>query len=250
MAYKTAQYGSIARLLDRFGEASRHGPVAVAGEAHRMAANRLHAWFLERIFDDREPQDVGATVDLEGLTINTANAVHGVEYTPTPKLVVRWILSSFGDGHAKYDFVDFGSGLGRVVAQAMRFPFRSVTGIEFARELHEGARRHIAGLADTKILASSVNMIHGDATTADLPAGPCIMFLYNPFGAPVLRTLSERIIAKFQGKPEKSIVLYYNPVHRDVFDSDSRYERIELPRLLDLKLNWLGPHRFVAYRVK
>lgn len=240
----------LARLGGRFARAARNGPDALAAEAHTMLAYRLHVWVLDRWFGAPEPAEVGARAELSDLTIEAPNAAHGVEYTPTPKLIVQWILSLLDGEQEKYHFVDFGSGAGRAVAIAARCPFKSATGIEFASELHAEAERYIGRLGPGEIRATSVNLIHGDATTAALPEGPCAMFLFNPFGKPVLKSLSERILAEFHGKPEKSIILYYNPVHRDVFDADARYEKLEFPRLLGFKINWLGPHRFAAYRVR
>lgn len=40
-------------------------------------------------------------------------------------------------------FVDFGSGMGRVVLQAARYPFRKVIGVEISETLHSIARERL-----------------------------------------------------------------------------------------------------------
>jgi tRNA1(Val) A37 N6-methylase TrmN6 len=59
-----------------------------------------------------------------------------------PKLVYR-ILNLLNPEPGRYDFVDFGSGKGRVLLIASQFPFCQVIGVEFDRRLHAIAQENI-----------------------------------------------------------------------------------------------------------
>jgi hypothetical protein len=109
-----------------------------------------------------------------------------------------------------YSFIDIGAGMGRAMLLASEHPFRAVIGVEFHPTLARIARRNLAlwrvagrALARTRVYCR-------DAVDLPLPSGPCVIFLFNPFGAPVLRRLLARWGSAFEGREGQLDILYVN----------------------------------------
>jgi SAM-dependent methyltransferase len=156
-------------------------------------------------------------VDLDQLSIDSDNRIHGHRYEPTPYGVVEDMLAELGLDAPSYDFVDLGSGKGRVLCIAAQMPFHRVIGIEFAQELHAIAEENI-GKLDTRLRRSrEVRSILKDAADFEFPLRPTVVFLFNPFEPTVLAKVLANLERSFAAKPSHKVVLYYMPVHDTVF---------------------------------
>ncbi len=88
-----------------------------------------------------------------------------------------------------YTFVDVGAGMGRAMLLASAYPFRAVVGVELHPTLARIGRRNLASWRAAGRALAPMRMHCRDAADFPLPPGPCVAFLFNPFGAPVLRRL-------------------------------------------------------------
>ena len=79
--------------------------------------------------------------------------------------------------------------MGRAVLLAAELPFRQVVGVELNPTLARIARQNLTVWRAAGRAQAPMNMICGDAVEFPLPAGPCLAFFFNPFGAPVMRRL-------------------------------------------------------------
>jgi hypothetical protein len=144
------------------------------------------------VLDDQYGTDTAENAKLHGLDIRSPNYQYAIYYRATDLPVLAEILSRLALPHEDYTFVDYGSGKGLVLLRAAGYPFKKVIGVEFARELHEIARcnveRYPAGLR-----RSTIELVHGDAVEFTPPAGNLVLYLYEPFEAPVTRQLIARI---------------------------------------------------------
>jgi len=71
-----------------------------------------------------------------------------------------------------------------------------------------------------------------DASQFPVPEGNVVIFLYNPFGEPVVARVAARIEAALANGGGTKFVIYYNPIHGDCFDASrhlSRYFAANLP---------------------
>ena len=107
----------------------------------------------------------------------------------------------------RWPFIDLGCGKGRALILAQEAGFRDLAGVEFSPALCRCTR---ANLAKT---STDAKLICGDARDYVFPANPAVVFMYNPFGESVMRT----VCANMQGYPR--IVIYANPSHRQIFSS-------------------------------
>jgi hypothetical protein len=180
-----------------------------------------------RLFDWRHKVHTCGIVDLDQLTITSANARHGVFYHPTHPKFLFEILGALDIPYERYAFIDLGSGKGRVLLVASEFPFREVRGMEFACELHQTAcnniRRYRSGSQKTR----NVRSIHGDAIEFEFPASPFVLFLANPFGPAVLVPILRRLRDALAARPRDVIIVYATPKHGDLIERETTLTCVE-----------------------
>lgn len=135
-------------------------------------------------------------------------------------------------------FYDIGAGMGRVLCLAARRPVRKCVGIELSETLCRVARMNAQRLRGRK---SSVEVVCGDAATADLSGGT-IYFLFNPFGPDTMRDFLSNLSLSLEREPRSVTIIYYNCVHRDLLDSCSWLEPLnEFGTLCGLRVAlWRG----------
>lgn len=125
-----------------------------------------------------------------------------------------------------YTFVDLGAGMGRALLLAAAYPFRSVVGVELHPTLARIARRNLALWRAAGRARVPLRMHCCDAVDFPLPPGPCLIFLFNPFGAPVLRRLLRKWKQNFAGCARQVDILYVNDEQRNVLACEPGFERL------------------------
>jgi hypothetical protein len=71
-----------------------------------------------------------------------------------------------------------------------------------------------------------MRMFCRDASEFPLPAGPCVAFLFNPFGAPVLRRLLRTWSGSLTERVGQLDILYVNNEQESVLEREPGYARI------------------------
>jgi SAM-dependent methyltransferase len=163
--------------------------------------------------------------EVGSLHIESANARWAVRYQPSPHELASQLIASLPLDPARYTFVDYGSGKGRVLLIAAQQPFSSVVGVEFAHELHERAQCNIERARST-LRAASVFSLHADATAFEPPQTPLVAYFYNPFGEPVMRAVANKLTASLSASTHDAWIIYVHPDHRAVFD-DIHWHTVE-----------------------
>jgi hypothetical protein len=69
-----------------------------------------------------------------------------------------------------------------------------------------------------------VRIVWGDATEFVFPEGPCLLYLFNPFAAPVMKRLVERIEEDFRGRPGMLDLIYFNPEAGELLEAHGGFE--------------------------
>jgi len=153
--------------------------------------------------------------ELAELTIESPHREDGVFHLATPWAVLDWLHEALPENKADWAFVDLGAGKGRAVLAAARRPYRRVVGVEFASELADAARRLIASAEGLR--AGSVEILHMDAAQYELPEGPVIVFLFDPFDSPVIKQVAASIARSYAQDPQPIVIAYLNPRYPTVF---------------------------------
>lgn len=120
-------------------------------------------------------------------------------------------------------FIDLGCGKGRALVVASERPFRAILGVELSGHLAHIARANAARIAATHPGRTRIQVLQGDATTAALPDGPRVVFLYHAFGRDLVTRIATRLAAEAAGHP--TFYVYENPVHGDILDAIPAFSR-------------------------
>jgi SAM-dependent methyltransferase len=141
-------------------------------------------------------------------------------------ILVRWRQCQPIAPIDAYNFVDLGAGMGRALLLAAAYPFRGISGVELHPALARIARRNLALWRAAGNIRASARVHCRDAAEYPLPTGPCLVFLFNPFGAPVLRRLLRvwRQFPRDRGAPVD--ILYVNDEHKNVLACEPGFERL------------------------
>lgn len=195
--------------------------VVLQRSASRLAGGlirRVHYRLLDRNYDRRLGADTAGALQPDELTIRSENVGFASEYAPTPTRVFQRVVASLPIDFRRFVFVDLGSGKGRTLLLAANLPFLRIEGVEFAAELHDAALRNIASLADRGRRTDHIIAHHGDAARYRIPQEPCVIYLYNPFGAPVLDRVIENLESSYRDNPRPIYVVYVNPKLPHLFE--------------------------------
>lgn len=149
------------------------------------------------------------------------------DYEPTPPEIFEAMMTEVRFPLEAASFVDLGAGKGRVLCLAACLPFREVIGCELFEPLAAAARANLAALDQRWIKARKLTCVTADAGAFSPPPGPKVVFLFNPFGPPVLRRALDRLAAERDedGHGPPIYLLYYEPVHAKHVDAHPWLER-------------------------
>lgn len=149
------------------------------------------------------------------------------DYQPTPPEVFEAMMSACSVEPEGASFVDLGAGKGRVLCLAAGWPFARVIGVELHPGWAEIARRNLGRLRSSHVRAAALEVRTEDAGSFLFPAGPKVVFLFNPFGPRVLA----RALARLAASPGPVALLYYEPVHAERVDAQPGFERVAETKL-------------------
>jgi hypothetical protein len=109
---------------------------------------------------------------------------------------------------------------------ASEYRFRAVIGVEVHATLARIGRRNMAVWRAAGRAVAPTRMVCRDATEFLLPAGPCVAFLFNPFGGPVLRRVLRIWSLCLAERPGHLDILYVNNEQETVLRQEPGYERL------------------------
>lgn len=141
-------------------------------------------------------------------------------------ILVRWRRCNPIAPIDAYTFIDLGAGMGRALLLATEHPFHRIVGVELHPTLARIARRNLSQWREAGRTRIPARVYCRDAANFPLTPGPCLIFLFNPFGAPVLRRLLrhwKRTAAQRTGIVD---ILYVNDEQRSVLASEPGFERL------------------------
>lgn len=177
-----------------FEKSLRPAYIAVRGVVNRLLERRAGIQTEGRI----------STTDLE-----YANEEY-TPYAPAGWFQLRRVLKPGDIGHQDV-FIDFGSGMGRVVYQAAAwYPFKRVIGVELTASLTEVAQRNIDRNRD-RLRCRDVDLITANALEYEIPDDVTVVYLNNPFTGDVFASVVERLLESLERRPRRMLVVYANP---------------------------------------
>jgi SAM-dependent methyltransferase len=175
-----------------------------------------------------------------------ATAYYGVAPSVFQSLVKRWQRSRPTAAIEQFSFFDVGAGMGRAVLLAAELPFRQVLGVELNPTLTRIAGRNLTVWRASGRARAPMRVVCGDAVEFSLPAGPCLAFLFNPFGAPVMRRLLMAWSKALAGRPAPLDILYVNNEQESVLERQAEFARLFLGQIRRSRADAIADHKIMA----
>lgn len=173
-------------------------------------------------------------------------AYYGVAPSVFKSLMARWRRSRPAAPLDEFTFVDVGAGMGRAVLLAAELSFCEVVGVELNATLARIARRNAAAWRELGQARAPMRMVCGDAVEFKFPDGPCLAFLFNPFGAPVLRRLLRALKKSFAGRAGQLDLLYVNDEEERVLEAQTGFVRLFKGEVRRSRGDAIADHKILA----
>jgi predicted RNA methylase len=194
-------------LIGKFRAASRRGGLRPLFRALRHAAEEL-------VFDLYHGVDTTSLWTAWGVPegYDSAKFVH---YAPSKIAHVIEALSGLDIDYAQSTFIDIGSGKGRILLLASRFPFRKIVGVEFHPRLCKIAKNNLRKYRRAQQKCRDIEVYCADATVFPLPqSSKLVFYLFNPFGAVMVEKFLNHLGEALYRSQREVWVIYHYPVHR------------------------------------
>jgi SAM-dependent methyltransferase len=198
--------------------------------------------YLDASFDRKYGVKTAGRNYLSDLTTASNNYKECFWYEPMSAKIFRQIMRQLHIPFDQFEFIDFGSGKGRVLFLASEYGFKKITGVEFAQELHHIARENIAIWRHSAQKPSAIEAICMDAIDFPIPKSPFVIFFYSPFKGTVMEQVVNNVLTSYTMNPREIVLIFYGPY------SETK-KPLNLPefqgRELELRADW---SQFIKYR--
>jgi hypothetical protein len=170
-------------------------------------------------FDRTHSVDTGGKIHPAAMhDIESENWIYSSTYEPTRVELFEQMIGASDIEPHRFSFIDYGSGKGRVLLLAARFPFRRVVGVEHSPKLHRIAERNLRSIRFADRRSGPVESICMDAVQFRIPEEPVVLYFFNPFNRTIMHSVRDNVVRSYQGNPRSIVVIYLRPMHSDVWD--------------------------------
>jgi hypothetical protein len=191
----------------------------------------------------------GAVTPQKSDVVGETGSLEKARYQAMARLPLIWALEALELDTSEFGFVDYGSGRGRLMLTAARFPFREVIGVEFSGPLHQEACANIRSYPRELLACIDIASVHINALEFNLPDGDWVAFFFNPFTEDVLQRVAQRVVESRRGSSRRAYVIFGNSDRMAVLRNFPGLKRIRPRGLPALLLKTLAPVPFEFYLV-
>jgi hypothetical protein len=175
-----------------------------------------------------------------------STAYFGVAPSVFHALLRRWQRTKPYAPLSGFTFVDIGAGMGRAMLLASEFPFKRVEGIELNPALAVVARKNIREWRSAGRAIAPMRITCCDILQCSLPKGPCLAFLFNPFGDSVMRRLLKQLARTFANRPGQLDLLYVNNEQDRIIELHPGFIRLFLGQVRRTRSDAIADHKIMA----
>ncbi|MEE9332583.1 MAG: hypothetical protein V3U65_00645 [Granulosicoccaceae bacterium] len=142
------------------------------------------------LFDFKHGVDTFRPVSNKSL-FNPEHWAEFNRYVPTTFALMDSILMHMSQwiDFRQCDFLDYGSGKGKALIAAARYPFNSLTGVEYSARLHNTATINLQKLG----LTERTQLINTDAAAYFPKPSQRLIYIFNSFTGPTLRRCLQNV---------------------------------------------------------
>ena len=173
-------------------------------------------------------------------------AYFGVAPSVFHEMLALWRRSKPAGTIDQFTFVDIGAGMGRAVLLASEFPFRSVIGVELNPRLARIARKNVAHWKAAGLARAPVRVVCRDAVEFKIPPGPCVVFMFNPFGGPIMRRLLKTWSQTLARREDQLDILYVNNEQETVLRRQPGLVRLFAGEVMRSHADAIADHKILA----
>jgi SAM-dependent methyltransferase len=172
-------------------------------------------------FDAEHGTDTREIIKVYKLDSVSSAYIHSHGYDACDIARLRRDLSFPAIAREKYEFIDIGCGKGRALIFAAEMGFGKVTGVEISPMLSEIAAKNL------KICGIDGTIVTQDAGTFVIPENPCVCYLYDPFGKPVMKKFVANIENRLKRSAQDLWIIYRGPLYSRILESCPALEMFE-----------------------
>ncbi len=175
-------------------------------------------------------------LEKKGIDISHATIYMPVSYELLEEAFIQLKLST---GKSLNHFLDIGCGKGRALCVAAHEGFNKITGIDLSKELCEQATENCQ-LTQRQLPALQFSIINNDAFYYGIPPDVDCIFMFNPFDELIMSGVVENILKSLHEYPRNLIIIYVNPLHKELFTRQGFKEIYYSKRMKYLELSVLS----------
>lgn len=180
----------------------------------RGIINTINFILYELLFDYIHKVQTKGYMELSELDISQDREC-ATKYQGSNYYILNKFFNKYKNVINNRTIVDFGSGKGRILILAMKYGAKSCIGVEFAKELIDISRVNLDLYKANNNLRTEIVLINDSALNYDFNGAEDVLFFYNPFNEKILNPIIEKIL-QLNNRP---IIVYINPVHKELFDT-------------------------------
>jgi|GEM_PF-989738 len=184
--------------------------------------------WMSRLWDWRHGVETCRGVANDELSGSDEARKFAVFYVPAPVSVIHALIQFVNIPYEHFEFVDYGSGKGKVLLVAGEYPFKKITGVEFDESLHRLAVQNLKDYKLQSLKCSQIEPRHLDAKLYDPPAGSSFLFFYSPFHSDLLIEVLEGIRLNVKANPRNTVICFL----------DDAVEKSQVPKVTKILSSW------------
>lgn len=170
--------------------------------------------------------------ELKDLTIIKGDISQSSRYEAVNYFILEALLERIAVLTPSHRFTDLGCGKGRAMVVAAHYGFTNITGVDFASEVCDSARKNMQKAA--AVFPIQYQVICGNVLDYTIAESDCVFFMFNPFNQQTLFNFLEKVEVSIKEYPRVVYFLYASPRHIETF-FEFEYEPVYRKR----KLKWL-----------
>ncbi len=186
----------------------------------------LRMWngISDYVFDNKYGVETRKSIPLSKLTIKSVNKCNGIDYDPVNYFILRDIFVSLSPCFNRGNFVDFGSGKGRVMLLASQYGFEKIIGVEFSKKLCDICKNNLCKTSEWNERKNKFQIENIDAEKYYPNKNDRVFFFFNPFKGRVLDSVLDNIDASLREHERDIMLIYVMPVQAENFKK--RYREV------------------------
>jgi Histone methylation protein DOT1 len=177
-------------------------------------------------FDQQFGVETSGLLFPEDLPSGSRRDLYNTGYFGVAPSVFRQIFDRLQLPLEKYTFIDLGSGKGRALLLASEHPFHAIAGVELCPKLHAIAEANLSNYRGPAQRCRDIRSIASDVTEYMFPAGPLLVYLWNPFEAPVFTKVLANLEADLARDPREVYIVYVQPNLDPLLEASSAWRKL------------------------